>query len=72
MVFLVTCKNEDPIKNEEPPRVSTALNIDFFKTARAGNSVVRSRKWLKFKLIQAFVHVLVSCKNEETNYKGRR
>ena len=28
-------------------------------------SVVSGRMWLKFKLIQAFMHFLVCCKNEE-------
>ena len=40
----------------------TTLYIDF---SRAGNSVVKSRILLKFELIQAFMHVLVSCKNEK-------
>ena len=35
----------------------------------AGNSVVSGRLWLKFEFIQAYMHVLVSCKNEEDPVK---
>ena len=48
----------------------TALYIDFSTRARAGNSVVSGRIWLKFELIQAFMNVLVSCKNEEDPNKN--
>ena len=34
---------------------------------RADNSVVSVWIWQKFELIQAFMHVLVTCKNEEVN-----
>ena len=65
IVVLVTCKNEeDQIKNEGA-KVFTALYIDFSRQERAGNSVVSGRIWLKFELIQVFMYVLVSCKNEE-------
>ena len=60
MVLLVTNKNEDgPIKNEGV-RVATRLCVD-----RAANSVVSGEILPKFELIQAFMHVLVICKNEE-------
>ena len=65
IVVLVTCKNaEDQIKNEGA-KVFTALYIDFSRHERAGNSVVSGRIWLKFELIQVFMYVLVSRKNEE-------
>ena len=35
----------------------------------AGNSIFSGRIWLKFKLIQAFMHVLVSYKNEKVPRK---
>ena len=37
-----------------------------FRRTRAGNSIV----CLKFKLIQAFMHVLVTCKNEDDSIKN--
>ena len=35
----------------------------------AGNFVVSGRIWLKFKLIQAYMRGLVSCKNEDVSIK---
>ena len=64
MDVLVTCKYEDdPIKNEG----YSGHNIiqQFFRQARADNSGVGVGIWPKFKLIQAFMHVLVTCKNED-------
>ena len=37
----------------------------FFRHARADNSGVGGGIWPKFKLIQAFMHVLVACKNKD-------
>ena len=37
----------------------------FFRRARADNSGVGGSIWQKFELIQAFMHVLVTCKNED-------
>ena len=69
MVVLVTCKNkEDPIKIEGA-RVFTTLYIIFFRRSRADNSGVGGGMWPKFELIQAFMHVLVTCKNEEDAIK---
>ena len=65
MDVLVTCKYEkDPIKNEGA-RVDTTLYSNFFRRARADNSGVGVGIWPKFELIQAFMHVLVTCKNED-------
>ena len=65
MDVLVTCKyEEDPIKNEGA-RVDTTLYSNFFRRARTDNSGVGVGIWLKFELIQAFMHVLVTCKNED-------
>ena len=59
MDVLVTCKYEkDPIKNEGP-RVDTTLYSNFSDTG-VGVGIL-----LKFELIQAFMHVLVTCKNED-------
>ena len=36
-----------------------------FQMARANNSGVGVGIWPKFELIQAFMHVLITCKNED-------
>ena len=41
-----------------------------FRRLRTGNFVVSGRIWLKFKLIKAFNHVLVSCKNDKFPIKN--
>ena len=68
MVVLITCKNEeDSIKNEGA-RV-LFLCIDFFRRPRAAYTIVCGGILPKFELIQAFMHVLVTCKNEEDPIK---
>ena len=70
MVVLHTCKNEeDPIKNEDA-RVLTRLCC-FFRRSRAANSEVSGGIPLKFELIQAFIVVLVTCKNENDPIKNK-
>ena len=67
---LVTCKyEEDPIKNEGA-RVLTRLYVVFFRRSRAANSEVSDGILLKFELIQAFIAVLITCKNEEDPIKN--
>ena len=44
----------------------------FFRHARADNSGVGGGIWPKFKLIQAFMHVLVTCENEDDRIKNER
>ena len=41
-----------------------------FRRARADNSRVGGGIWPKFKLIQAFMHVLLTCKNEVDQIKN--
>ena len=41
-----------------------------FRCSRAANSLVCGGLWLKFEPIQAFIAVLVSCKNEEDPFKN--
>ena len=41
-----------------------------FRRARADNSGVGVDIWPKFELIQAFMHVLVTCKNEDDRFKN--
>ena len=43
-----------------------------FKRSRAANSVVGDEIWQKFKLIQAFIDVLVTSKNDEDPFKNER
>ena len=65
MVVLLTCKDEvDPIKNDGA-RVLTRLFIDYSDTQEqlTPQSVVESPPI--FELIQAFMVVLVTCKNED-------
>ena len=69
VIVLITCKNEeDPIKNEGT-RVATRLYVHFFRRLGADNSGVSGGIWLKFEIIQAFVHILVTCKNEDDSIK---
>ena len=44
----------------------------FFRRLRAANSVVRSRIWPNFKLIQARVYVIITCKYEKDPIKNNR
>ena len=69
MVVLYTYKNEeDPIKREGA-RVLTRYMLYFFRCSRAANSEVGGGILQKFKLIQAFIVGLVTCKNEEDQIK---
>ena len=47
----------------------TTLYLQFFKRSRAAKSVVGDGIWQKFKLIHAFIVVLVTCKNNEDSSK---
>ena len=70
MVVLLTCKNEEvPIKNRGA-RVFTLLLTIFFRRARADNFGVDGGIWPKFKLIQALMHVLLTCKNDVDQIKN--
>ena len=74
MVILHTCKNEvDPIKNEGA-RLLTRLYVVYFRRSRAAYSVVSCGILPKFELIQAFIIVIITCKNEEDpiNNEGAR
>ena len=54
------------IRSNEKWRSWSAHNIrhSFFKRSRAANSVVGDGIWQKIKLSQAFIIVLVTCKND--------
>ena len=67
MFVIHNCINEeDPIKNEGT-RVLTRLYVwfFFFRRSRAAYSEVIGRILPRFELIQAFIVVLVTCKNKE-------
>ena len=64
MVILVTCKNEeDPIKNEGV-KSANKIKHQFFRHSRAANFAVSGGILPKFKLIQAFMVVLVTGKDK--------
>ena len=44
----------------------------FFRRLRAANSVVLGRIWPNFKLIQAFMYVIITCKYEKDPIKNNR
>ena len=49
---------------------SQHYTLFFFRRPRADNSGVGGGIWPKLELIQAFMHVLVTCKNEDDSYKN--
>ena len=49
---------------------SQHFKSSFAGAQRAANSVVGDRLWPKFELIQAFMVVLINCKNEEDPLKN--
>ena len=64
MVILYTCKNEeDPIKNEQA-RVLTRLYVVFSNAQGQLTPKSAVEFCRKFELIQAFIVVLVTCKNK--------
>ena len=44
----------------------------FFRCLRAASSVVRGRIWLNFKLIEALMYVIITCKYEKDPIKNNR
>ena len=44
----------------------------FFRCSRAANSQVSSGIWPKFELIQAFMHVLITCKYQKNHILNSR
>ena len=70
MVILHTCKNkEDPIKNEDA-RVLTRLYVVFSNAQGQLTPKSAVEFCRKFELIQAYIVVLVTCKNEEDPIKN--
>ena len=65
MHVLITCKNEEnPIQNEGA-KDTTTLYSDF------SDLIVSGGIWTKFELIQAFINVLLTGKNEEDLIKKK-
>ena len=68
MVVLVTWKNEeDPIKIVD----ASVDNIihQFLRCSKGAYSIIGYGILMKFKLIQAFIVVLLICKDEEDQFK---
>ena len=77
MAVLVTSKfDEDPIKNERArlrtPFFAIISLWEIFRRSRAANSIVSGPTWLKVKLLQDFMHVLVTCKYKKNRIKNNR
>ena len=71
MVVLVICKyEEDPIKNEGPRVLTRLYVVVFFRRSKAANSEVSGGILPKIELIQAFIVVHVTYKNEEDAIKN--
>ena len=70
MEILVTCQyEEDPIKNRGA-RVLTTLYITFSDAQGQITLLLVVVSGRNFKLIQAFMHVLVTCKNDDDRFKN--
>ena len=69
IVVLLTYKNEEDRSKMEALMCSQHYT-SIFRRARADNSDVGDGIWPKFELIQAFMHVLLSCKNEVDQIKN--
>ena len=77
MIVLVTCKNKDPLKlkallewSQHLSHYKSMVFVVFFRRSREANSAVRAWTWRNFGLIQAFIVVLITCKNEEDPIKN--
>ena len=71
MVVLLTCKIEEDLIKKEGTGVLTRLyGVIFFRRSRAANSAVSGEIMPKFKLIQAFMDVIVTCQNEKDRIKN--
>ena len=70
MLVLHTCKNIDDLIKNEGTRVLTRLYV-FFSNAQ-GQLTPKSAAEFCLKLIQAFIVVLFTCKNEEDPIKNER
>ena len=67
LVVLITCSNEEHLSKTEGTRVVIIHQV--FRRSMIAHSVVGDGIWPKFEIIQAFMVVLVACKNEEEHLK---
>ena len=77
MPVLVTSNfDDDSIKNEQASIKTPFSNYkpmgNFLDAKRAANSVVSGPIWPKFKLIQDFMHVLITCKYKKDWIKTQK
>ena len=61
---------EDSIKSQSTRELLNKLIVRFFRSSRAANSEVGSGIPPKFKLVQAFMIVLITCKNKKNPIKN--
>ena len=74
-VLVTNIFDDDSIKNERASMETAFSNyksMGFFRRSRAANSAVSSPIWLKFELVQDFMHVLVTCKYKKDRIKNNR
>ena len=69
MIVLHTCKNKKYQIENEAARMLTILYVVFFSRSRVAYSEVNNGILPKFEPFQAFIVVLVICKNEEDPIK---
>ena len=72
MVVLATCVL---VRMKKIQLIMKALEfpqhyLSIFRHSRADNSITCDGIWPQFQLIQAFIVVLVTCKNEEDSVKN--
>ena len=70
VVVLVTCKNEEDLIKNEGARVLTSLLYDFSDAQGQLTQIVSGGIPPKLELIQAFIVVLVTYKNEEDSIQN--
>ena len=68
MYVLITCKSKKIIGSIAPEKM---WKYQFFRHSRIAtcNSVVSIQIWPKFKLIQALIYVLITCKYQKDQIK---
>ena len=76
MHALLTCKNgEDQIENEGARLFTRFLPLQFYgdysRCIRAAGSAVHGPIWSNFEIVQDFMVVLLTCKNEEDPIKNK-
>ena len=74
MTLIILCMSSLPASLKRIGSIATEKKwwCQFFRRSRAANSIVSGGIWPKFKLIQAFMHVLITCKYEKDPIKNSR